>query len=35
MQSDIFAVSYRLDMTALRSFVANPQLILVQKRCWR
>jgi len=27
MQSVIFAVSCRLDMTALRSFLANPQLI--------
>jgi hypothetical protein len=36
MQSVIFvAVSCRLDMTALRSFLANPQLIFVQKRCWR
>jgi len=35
MQSVIFAASYRLNMTALRSFLANPQLIFVQKRCWR
>jgi len=35
MQSVIFAVSCRLDMTALRSFLANLQLIFVQKRCWR